>query len=495
MLNSDGAELRKILLDLGLHIAPGKGKNRLSTYLQVWPVDERYLAAERTGWLNDAFVLPGQIIGNNAAMIVFQTDGVTPKHFRQSGTLEQWQREVAAKCVGNSRLIIPICCAFAGAILHIMGEESGGLHFTGKSSLGKTTALHGAASVCGRPDAYLRSWRATANGLEGVASEHNDALLILDEISQVDPKEAGETAYMLANGKGKQRAKRNGAARDVHEWRLLFLSSGEVSLSTHMSEKGRVVRAGQEVRMADIPAETGSGHGLFENIHGNKNGAVFSEKFKKACSLYYGTPFIEYLTRITSRAGGMSQLKIDLNELAGEMVDLLCDDNADGQVLRVARRFCIIAAAGLLAEELGITNWGEDEIIVSLKKCFDAWVDGRGGVGDKETERIKDQVKGFLEKHGNSRFSDIKGDDERSVINRAGFYEEVDGVNEYYVLPSAFKEMLSGFERRDATEILVSVGWLKTDQEGKNSVRKLLPGMGRTRCYHFTKEVWKKWLD
>ena len=57
---------------------------------------------------------------------------------------------------------------------------------------------------------YLRQWRATSNGLEGVAALHCDSLLVLDEISEVNPREAGLIAYMLANGQGKARAGRLG---------------------------------------------------------------------------------------------------------------------------------------------------------------------------------------------------------------------------------------------------------------------------------------------
>jgi Domain of unknown function (DUF927) len=42
-------------------------------------------------------------------------------------------------------------------------------------------------------------WKATANGLEGVAVVHSDARLCLDEIAQLtNSKEAGDVAYMLA---------------------------------------------------------------------------------------------------------------------------------------------------------------------------------------------------------------------------------------------------------------------------------------------------------
>lgn len=100
-----------------------------------------------------------------------------------------------------------ISVAFAGTLAGITGEDSGGFHLRGKSSTGKSTALKVAASVWGHPATYVRQWRATSNGLEGLAALHaDDGLLILDELEQVDPKEAGEVAYMLGNGQGKARA-------------------------------------------------------------------------------------------------------------------------------------------------------------------------------------------------------------------------------------------------------------------------------------------------
>lgn len=115
----------------------------------------------------------------------------------------------------------------------------------------------------GDPSAYPRLWRATANGLEGLAALHNDGLLILDELSQIDPKEAGEAAYLLANGQGKARASRTGTARQSARWRLLFLSAGEESLTALMARVGRKVNAGQEIRLADLDADAGAGMGAF----------------------------------------------------------------------------------------------------------------------------------------------------------------------------------------------------------------------------------------
>jgi putative DNA primase/helicase len=59
---------------------------------------------------------------------------------------------------------------------------------------------------------------------------YNDLLLPLDEMGEINPKEAGEVAYMLGNGTRKARADKTGGARDKAKFRCLFLSTGKVSL-------------------------------------------------------------------------------------------------------------------------------------------------------------------------------------------------------------------------------------------------------------------------
>jgi putative DNA primase/helicase len=183
------------------------------------------------------------------------------------GSLDDWRDNVAKLAEGNSRLVFAISTALAAALVGPCGVESGGFHYRGSSSIGKTTTLYVAGSVWGGGGhlGFNVSWRATSNGLEGVAVLHNGALLCLDEISQVSAKEAGDIAYMLANGSGKNRAGRNGSLRKPAQWRLLFLSTGEISLAEKIAEdlRGKRQTAGQEVRCVDIPADTGV-HGLFE---------------------------------------------------------------------------------------------------------------------------------------------------------------------------------------------------------------------------------------
>jgi hypothetical protein len=289
LLEGDGIDVRKELARMGLHTGTTRtAKELLAAYIKVWPVNMRARCVERLGWHGAVYTTPSETIGDAGEIVVFQNAHAIEPAFAAAGTVDSWRDSVGALSVGNTRLVFAVSVAFAGALAGIVGEDSGGFQLRGKSSTGKSTALKAAASVWGEPDTYMRLWRATANGLEGLAALHNDGCLILDELSQCDPKQVGEAAYMLANGQGKARANQKGAARASQRWRLLFLSSGEVSLSALMAQAGRKANTGQEVRLADFDADAGAGFGAFEALHGHASGAALSMAVKDAAALNHG---------------------------------------------------------------------------------------------------------------------------------------------------------------------------------------------------------------
>jgi putative DNA primase/helicase len=251
---------------------------------------------ERTGWFRCddgyVFVLPDQAIGESKEVVRFQSD-TTTRTYALAGTAEGWRAEVAGLCAGNSRCVLALCVGLASMLLEFSGIESGGINLKGSSSTGKTTALAAAASLFGGPS-YVNRWRATSNGLESLAALHNDTLLILDELAQVDPREAGEIAYMLANGQGKQRSARTGGAKARQSWRLLFLSAGEIGLAQHMADGGKKAKAGQEVRLVDLDADAGKGLGLFDTLHGYPDGATLSNAIKAAAARHHGHGVVEF---------------------------------------------------------------------------------------------------------------------------------------------------------------------------------------------------------
>jgi uncharacterized protein (DUF927 family) len=491
LLSSDGAELRRELLRRGLaYIHPSiKYRQHLISYLQMTPPDEerRARCTDTTGWHNRAFIIPGCTIGQTDEALLYQ--GNAENVMRQSGTLEEWQKKVARLCIDNTRLVFAVSCAFAATLLHICGKENGGFNYFGQSSTGKTTALFAACSVYGGAD-YLQRWRATSNGLEGIATAHNDLLLILDELAQVDAREAGEIAYMLANGSGKNRAGKTGDARPKKQWRTLFLSSGEITLADHIRACGKKAKAGQEVRLADIPADTGK-HGIFEELHGYADGAALSRSFKEAAASAYGTAGIEFIRRLTEE---WEEIPGAVEKVRSQFIAQL-PKGCDGQIQRVAERFALVAAAGEMATAFGITGWQPGEAAKSAHACLQAWIQARGGTGPQEERVILSQVRLFFEQHGESRFSEWEEPDARTTINRAGFRRKIvtdidNGSYEYYVLNETFREEIcNGFNCQTAAKLLVQKDILQPGTDGRTSKLVRLPGMGQVRCYHINRAV------
>ncbi|MEO5344308.1 MAG: DUF927 domain-containing protein, partial [Gammaproteobacteria bacterium SHHR-1] len=203
LLSGDGAEVRRILLDQGLRIAPGqRPRNLLNQFLQTAAPAARALSSEKTGWLGNCFILPDTVIGQSEQRILLQTGGTKITGYGCAGSLDGWRKQVAAHCAGNSRLILALAAAFAAPLLAVCDAEPGGFHFRGASSLGKSTTMLAAASVWGGHD-RLKRWRSTDNALEATALEHNDSLLLLDELREADGKTLGQSIYMLAHGQGK----------------------------------------------------------------------------------------------------------------------------------------------------------------------------------------------------------------------------------------------------------------------------------------------------
>ncbi len=461
MLAGDGLELRKVLLAAGLtRIGGGKARNHLITYLSSTPTLACATCVDRIGWHEKSYVLPDTVINNRSGdSVIFQTEAGELNHFRAKGSTEDWQNEIGKYCAGNSRLVFAVSMAFAAPLLHLSGIDGGGFNFKGSSSEGKSTALQVAASVCGGSE-YLCTWRATSNGLEGVAASHNDALLILDEMGQVAPKEAGEIAYMLANGQGKQRASRSGSARAKKQWRTLFLSSGEISLSDHLLLTGQTIKAGQEVRLADIQMNTGQ-HGGFETLHDFSDGASFADHLKEKTAQIYGSPYRDYLSALM---GYLEKLPSTIKQIQQDFINEHCPKDASGQVRRVAQRFAVVVAGGDIATTLGITGWPQDEAVRAAAVCFKTWLDQRGGSGNSEDQKAIERVVGFIQLHGQSRFAEWKSNSDRVIQNRAGYVQH-EGVNTYYYFfPQIFdSEVCKGLDSRQTRIRLKSRGFLKTD--------------------------------
>ena len=474
LLFRQGADWYSALASGGWFGNPVARKKLVDFLAGVRPV-RRIRCVPRTGWDNTAYILPDAVYGDTSESVVLQSTHHGDL-YRTAGTLEGW-REIAVLAVGNSRLSFALCAAFAGPLLRLAGLEGGGFSFEGGSSSGKTTALQIAASVWGGPE-HVRSWRATDNGLENIAVLHNDNVLILDEVGQVNGKVLAECAYMLANGQGKGRSSREGNLRKSHSWRLLFLSSGELGLADKLAENGLKSRGGQEVRFVGLPVDTA----MLTELHGFPHAGAVVNRLKELTTLHYGHAGRTFLHKLTE-PDTMTTVLSELQPALANTVSRLVPVGADGQVRRVAQRFALCGLAGGLAAQMDILP-PDFDAPGCAERCFHDWLAARGGIGASEDTAILAAVRLFIEQHGASRFQDL--DTQMSTcVNRVGFRRKGEGgCTEFIILPESFRvEVCKGFSERRAARVLAEAGWLKLSQVGRLKSERRLPDLGKVRTY------------
>lgn len=486
--HGDTREYRKYLASQGLVITPNaKHRQYLDIYLQQHPIETRALCVDKLGWHNDRYVLQSRSLGDNTdEMIVYQSENTNSSVLSQKGTLVQWRDEICKLISEQSRLVFSICCAFAGQLLEPLDLDGGGFHMLGSSSTGKSITMCLAASIWGNPTIVVRTWRQTDNALEGTAKEHNDSILLLDEMGQLEPNIAVKTAYMLANGISKSRSSISGTNQKPHTWRLIFLSNGEQSIKQHVACESKGVTAGVEVRVAHIEADADTGNGIFDSLVMADSGAAQADKIKEIASKYYGTAGIAWLNYVTTdKAKTIIEAKGLIRNFMSQY------DGLSSQAHRVAKRFSLVAAAGEIATQAGITGWQTGQATAAVKVCFNNWLDNYGRDGEHEERQIIKHVQAFIEQHGASRFqiwSEPMHDEDQSTIeqktnNRVGFRRQ--DTDEYYFYPNMFEqEVCSPYSLKKVIKVLDEAGLLNKNEQDRKMLKVTLPNTkNRLRMY------------
>lgn len=491
MLAGNGEELRSLLLDRGVRISSDPAaKRRLLEYIAQCMPRARARSVVQSGWHDDSFLLGKKQYGGSGERLVLQADCVEAVSVACRGTLAAWRSRVSLPSSSSSRLVLAISAALAGPCLALLQMDGGGVNLRGGSSIGKTTALAVAASVYGPPE-RIKTWRQTDNALEAVAALHSDQLLVLDELGELDPKVAGSVAYMLANGQGKGRARRDGSARSRVRFRVLFLSSGEVGLQSLVVAAGGTARAGQEIRVLDLPADAGAGSGLFDAVPDGANPGQFADVLRSAAADCFGTAIDAFLSVL-----GADQMEAarTLGVLREQAFQNMCQGGIEGQVRRAAMRFSAIAAAGELATQHGVTGWCSGTATRAAERCFRDWLESRGTTGGYESDVGIRQVTAFLELHGESRFAFWgKGSEYlRGIPNRVGFRRKLDDGFEYFVDREAFRsELCKGLDHVLVAKVLIAGGALMPGSGGEATRMERLPDGRKVRVYRILPKLWE----
>lgn len=475
-LQGDPASLAASLAAEGLRVSRTQQK-ALAQYLCGVTTKNRVTMVARTGWHNvgghDVFVLPNETIGPRGSETVI-LDAIAAGPYETRGNLDDWKSGVGVLSSKHFLPTLAVSTALAGPLLYLAGQEGGGLNFFGPSSKGKTTLLQMASSVWGRgaSPGFVRAWRATANGLEGAAASATDTALVLDELGVVEARDAAAAIYGLSNGTGKARANREGGLREPKSWRVFVLSSGEMPIETKLAEeRGRRVRAGQLVRLLDIPADRALGFGAFDNAGPDGDAGKLSKAMKHAAISAYGTAGPEFVRQLISERVDGAKVRA----MVAEFVASVVPQGSDGQIDRAAQRLGLVMAAGELATAMGVTPWEPAAARIAAAWAFEQWVAGRGGTEPAEVRQAIETVRLVIEQHAESRFEPIDGETAwRPVGSRLGWRKGDGGEREWWIPPETWRaEICGGLDPKFVAKALGERGMLVKAGDGWQSVKKI----------------------
>ena len=497
-------DLMKFLRELGIS-AFYKNRDAIRDYLDF---EHRKFSAQKpedfwesvkvVGWhFPSCFVLPDRVIGDQIG-IWFQGSGEGPQ-YGVSGTLEDWKGQVAIHAIDNPYLLFAICCGFSGPLLNLLNVMGIGFHFLGDSTSGKTTALLVATSVWGAPK-FMLSWRQTANRLEAHAATRSDCLMTIDESHMIDPRTLDTSIYLLLGGVAKGRLRRDSTAAETAHWRIPVLSSGERALETHLSAAQIDHKAGQGVRICDIPV--GGKYGVFDTLPPETGPAAFADMLRRHAANTHGTAGPAFVQRLIQEMP-----KLDLHALLTEIVRSLDTQGLSGQQQRVWGSFALVGLAGEVAIGFGIVPWDKGSAVGAAADLFETWRKNQPESSkSKEHAQALQRVLDFIERHGDSRFTDIKVRVRTTYENgvqvevplegqpiardRAGWWEDIEDTDArrirriYLFTSDGLHEAIGDLDFHRALRALDEAGaFFEKGTDGEKAKRRRTPNGGNPKLY------------
>lgn len=439
----------------------------LADWLQQCGSGQEWIITHTTGWHNGAYIMPdGEVIGDPETPILFNGRSAASSGYAVSGTAEGWRDSVAYLAGGNPSMMLGVAAALSAPLIGLVGADGFGVHLFEQSSAGKTTTANIASSLWGEPDALRLTWYGTALGIANEAEAHNDSLLPLDEVGQgSSAKDVATSAYTLFNGAGKLQGAKEGGNRELKRWRTVAISTGEMDIETFLSAGGLKVKAGQLVRLLNIPMEKSTA------FHGLQNGKAHADALKQAWIENHGAAGREWVKWL---AAHQKEAKQAVHDAQTRWRGLIPADYGE-QVHRVAERFAILEAA--LVTGASITGWDEQASRDAIQHSFNAWVK-EFGTGNKEHQQIIEQCEAFLNAYGLSRFAPLPYDPASLPIsNLAGYRKRKSNHDDapmvFYTFPATFeKEIAQGFNARQFARALAAAGLLSEPSSGRGYQQK-----------------------
>ena len=280
-------------------------RTELTSQAQDAVFEKKAYVMDRFGWHGRSYIWPGSTLPKQIDGLR-TIDGLATSHeaWSTAGSFPEWQAGVQRLVDGQALPTFVLGCAFAALILPFVGiDDNLGFDLCGRTSIGKSKLMRLAASVFGSRKALLRRWDTTVNALEPAMAAAGDGLLLLDELNLFldsvsdAPRQLGNAIHKLSQGSEKDRLTSPTTTQTTH--RFVFLSTTNQPITDVVKVIGPDRTAAIAVRMPTIPADAGTGHGVFDTLPaGCSDGAEAIRQITLLAEQHYGWAGRAFIDRL-----------------------------------------------------------------------------------------------------------------------------------------------------------------------------------------------------
>jgi hypothetical protein len=275
-----------------------------------------------------------------------------------------------------------------------------------------------------------------------------------------------------------------------------MLSTGEFSLGQN-AVAGNLSRLdGERVRMVDVPADAGREQGIFDKTKENKTPRQIAERIQSQSGLYHGTAGPAFISKLLENDRNVVEqhLKKDIelfmtkHQVSGE----------DGISVRMAKRFALAYASGVLAVKYGVLPLTDEAIMAGISHCYrdasvplelsgaDFTVDFKAAILAPDLPNLKED-----KEYNKEELDGIDGKGGKPIV-----LTEMKNDKIYAVSKTYFEQHIEGnVKLPEILDILRDDGILLSDGPGKNTRPVPYLGGQLARRYCLKVDKLKAWLD
>lgn len=380
-------QLRGLGAQLPANVSEANAK--LNELIQAMP-DRPAILTAKPGFRDRArtFVLPTRILGRGTSRYVWDKDADDGDWYRSTGSLDRYVCEVLGIAEHSPYITLAVLVALAAVLPEYVRQrqrhkaelltETGVFHFFGDTSTGKTTLAKVALSVGGHPGA-ISDWEATKRGFVERAYHRNCMVLALDDTENA--LEQGRdllrllTTYAARITSGQSKDISVGARRGgIHKlsWSCLGISTGTHSV-VQLAAEHNYDRQGNFVRFIEISIPNAVRGGIFG--YGAMEGPAQQERRTVLMRMLEAGIARNHGVLLKAWVGKLIRTNVceRIRALKDHFVNLVAEGH-DGKIRRLAAKFGVLYAAGVIAGEWELVPWRETWIREALSLCFaNAW--------------------------------------------------------------------------------------------------------------------------